>query len=229
MPCDEMSAYWAAQRIKGLSLYGAVMDGVKRSLGLNKKPNAGKAVKTLLETFRYPRLGPGMMWEAARDKIEATGSKVYMAHALKQLASDGKGGWRMTASEPDGDIVVKAKDAISSALRPSILFALIDMGPAILERTPHSVIATAHHRGERGLHDVIKAFLSSDDAARQIVMKHESDYLLICTDIGESALYAREAPDGLMAHLRAGDTPAWLEEVPLDDTPESFRVWRVKD
>ncbi len=115
MPCDEMSADWVAQRIKGLSLYGAAMDGVKRSLGLNKKPNDGKAVKTLLETFRYPRLGPGMMWEAARDKIEATGSKVYMAHALKQLASDGKDGWRMTASGPDGDIVVKAKDAISSA------------------------------------------------------------------------------------------------------------------
>ena len=37
MPCDEMSADWAAQRIKGLSLMGAVVDGLKRSLGLNKK------------------------------------------------------------------------------------------------------------------------------------------------------------------------------------------------
>src|SRR3546814_6872635 len=36
MPCDEMSADWAAQRIKGLSLWGAVTDGLKRSLGLNK-------------------------------------------------------------------------------------------------------------------------------------------------------------------------------------------------
>jgi len=96
MPCNEMSADWAAQRIKGLSLWGAVIDGLKRSLGLNKRPNDGQAVKTLLETFRYPRLGPGMMWEAARDKIEATGSKVYMGHALNQLASDGEGGWRMT-------------------------------------------------------------------------------------------------------------------------------------
>ncbi len=114
MPCNEMSADWAAQRIKGLSLWGAVVDGLKRSLGLNKGPNDG-SVKTLLETFRYPRLGPGMMWEAARDKIEATGSKVYMGHALKQLASDGKGGWRMTTSGKDGDLVVKAKHAISSA------------------------------------------------------------------------------------------------------------------
>src|SRR6476660_8343612 len=42
MPCDTMSADWAAQRIKGLSLWGAVTDGLKRSLGLNKRPNDGQ-------------------------------------------------------------------------------------------------------------------------------------------------------------------------------------------
>jgi len=115
MPCSEMSADWAAQRIKGLSLWSAVVDGLKRSLGLNKRPNDGQAVKTLLETFRYPRLGPGMMWDAARDRIEAMGVKVIMGHALKQLASDGQGGWRMTATGADGELVVKARHAISSA------------------------------------------------------------------------------------------------------------------
>jgi len=117
MPCNEMSADWAAQRIKGLSLWGAVVDGLKRSLGLNKlNDGSGKQAKTLLETFRYPRLGPGMMWEAARDKIIATGKgKVIMGHSLKQLASDGKGGWRMTAESADGEVVIRAKDAISSA------------------------------------------------------------------------------------------------------------------
>jgi len=115
MPCDEMSADWAAQRIKGLSLWGAVTDGLKRSLGLNKRPNDGQAVKTLLETFRYPRLGPGMMWDAARDRIEERGGKVVMGHALKQLAEDGNGGWRMVASGPEGDITIRAGHAVSSA------------------------------------------------------------------------------------------------------------------
>ena len=116
MPCDEMSADWAAQRIKGLSLMGAVVDGLKRSLGLNKKPNDGMQAKTLLESFRYPRQGPGMMWEAARDKIEATGrGQVIMGHALDQLASDGQGGWRMTAKGPSGMLTLKARHAISSA------------------------------------------------------------------------------------------------------------------
>ncbi|KRA80805.1 NAD(P)/FAD-dependent oxidoreductase [Altererythrobacter sp. Root672] len=115
MPCDQMSADWAAQRIKGLSLWGAVIDGLKRSLGLNKRPNDGQSVKTLLETFRYPRLGPGMMWDAARDRIVERGGRVFMAHSLKQLHSDGQGGWRLTASGPDGELVIRAAHAISSA------------------------------------------------------------------------------------------------------------------
>lgn len=87
MPCDEVSADWAAQRIKGLSLWGAVTDGLKRSLGLNKRPNDGMAAKTLLESFRYPRLGPGMMWEAARDKVVAYGNQMLMGHKLSNSPS----------------------------------------------------------------------------------------------------------------------------------------------
>jgi protoporphyrinogen oxidase len=117
MPCDEMSADWAAQRIKGLSLWGAVTDGLKRSLGLNKKPNDGMQTKTLLETFRYPRLGPGMMWDAARDKVRAAGNKVLMGHALDKLTYDeATGRWNVTATTKDGEtITLNAGDVISSA------------------------------------------------------------------------------------------------------------------
>ncbi len=114
MPCHEMNADWAAQRIKGLSLWGAVADGLKRSLGLNRAPNDGK-VKTLLETFRYPRLGPGMMWDAARARVEEMGGKVVMGHALRQFSQDAEGRWRIVASGADGDFVCLADDVISSA------------------------------------------------------------------------------------------------------------------
>ncbi|HEY7806619.1 MAG TPA: NAD(P)/FAD-dependent oxidoreductase [Croceibacterium sp.] len=133
MPCDEMSADWAAQRIKGLSLWGAVTDGLKRSLGLNKRPNDGQAVKTLLETFRYPRLGPGMMWDAARAKIEARGGQVLMAHALERLASDGQGGWRMSAQGPEGMQVIKAAHVISSAPMRELAARLHPLPATLLE------------------------------------------------------------------------------------------------
>lgn len=115
MPCDEMSADWAAQRIKGLSLWSAVVDGLKRSLGLNKKPNDGMETKTLLETFRYPRLGPGMMWDAAKAHVEAKGNEVLMGHSLKQLAQDADGNWRVSASTDEGETIITAKHVISSA------------------------------------------------------------------------------------------------------------------
>ena len=117
MPCDEMSADWAAQRIKGLSLGAAVLDGLKRSLGLNKlNDGSGAQAKTLLETFRYPRLGPGMMWDAARDFVQSKGNEVRMGHALKQLAQDANGHWRVTATQADGgEAVIEARHVISSA------------------------------------------------------------------------------------------------------------------
>ena len=117
MPCNEISADWAAQRIKGLSLGSAVIDGLKRSLGLNRKPNDGMGTKTLLESFRYPRRGPGMMWEAARDFVTGKGNRVLMNHSLQQLSFDEKlQRWRVAATTGDGkSVIIKATHVVSSA------------------------------------------------------------------------------------------------------------------
>ena len=121
MSCDDISSDWAAQRIKGLSLSAAVADGIVRSLGLKKKPAAELGqqggVKSLIESFRYPRLGPGMMWEAARDKINAQGGQVKMGRDLVQLAwDDAKGLWLAVFRTEDGQVeTVSARHAISSA------------------------------------------------------------------------------------------------------------------
>src|SRR5262249_1019759 len=89
MSCDEISADWAAQRIKGLDLRVAVTNALKRSLGIGRKPAAGgDVVKTLIETFQYPRRGPGMMWEAAAQKIKARGGRILMGRELTRLAYD---------------------------------------------------------------------------------------------------------------------------------------------
>ena len=115
MGCDEISADWAAQRIKGLSLMGAVMDGLRRSLKLGTKKNA--TAKTLIESFRYPRRGPGMMWEAAAAKIRALGGTIDMGTALDSLSLDeGSGLWTATVLKTDGTRhSVLARNVVSSA------------------------------------------------------------------------------------------------------------------
>ncbi|MCJ2094182.1 NAD(P)/FAD-dependent oxidoreductase [Methylobacterium sp. J-072] len=118
MSCDAISADWAAQRIKGLDLGSAIRDGLKRSLGLRKTPKAGgPVIKTLIESFRYPRRGPGMMWEAAAAKIQAQGGRVILDRGVDSLSYDsGTGIWTVAARSADGSReTFTARHVISSA------------------------------------------------------------------------------------------------------------------
>lgn len=84
--CKEISADWAAQRIKGLSLATSIYRAIiPQNIGLK---NRSKIVKSLISTFRYPRKGPGMMWEAARAKTEAQGGEVMMGTMVTSLKYD---------------------------------------------------------------------------------------------------------------------------------------------
>src|SRR4051794_25784615 len=75
MSCKEISADWAAQRIKGLSLGSAI----KNALLPTKQPkDSSQVIKTLINSFKYPRRGPGMMWEACADKTRALGGNIEM-------------------------------------------------------------------------------------------------------------------------------------------------------
>ena len=101
MSCDDISADWAAQRIKGLDLRVAVVSALKHSFGL--KPAGGDVVKTLIETFQYPRRGPGMMWEAAAARITERGGQILMGRELVELAYDEVHKlWRIGVATSDG-------------------------------------------------------------------------------------------------------------------------------
>ncbi|MFL4967705.1 MAG: NAD(P)/FAD-dependent oxidoreductase [Xanthobacteraceae bacterium] len=119
MSCDEISADWAAQRIKGLDLGVAVINALKRSLKPHRPAPAagGPMVKTLIESFQYPRKGPGMMWEAAARKITARGGTVLMGRDMQRLAYDpGRKLWRIDVSTGDGQAEsYTARHVISSA------------------------------------------------------------------------------------------------------------------
>ena len=105
MSCDEISADWAAQRIKGLDLRVAIVNALKHSFGRKPKAAAagGDVVKSLIETFQYPRKGPGMMWDAAAARIRERGGQVLMGRELVELAYDEAHKlWRIGVATSDG-------------------------------------------------------------------------------------------------------------------------------
>ena len=73
MSCKEISADWAAQRIKGLSLGSAIKNAL---IPQRYNGDRSKVIKTLINSFRYPRRGPGMMWEACAEKMTALGRQI---------------------------------------------------------------------------------------------------------------------------------------------------------
>jgi protoporphyrinogen oxidase len=75
IPCTEIRAEWAAQRIQNLSLEKAILSAAS----LNRRSTK---IKTLISEFKYPRLGPGQMWEMCRDRIEDMGNRVLMGHKV---------------------------------------------------------------------------------------------------------------------------------------------------
>ena len=78
IPCSEIRADWAEQRIKNLSLLGAVWNAFT---GAND-------TASLIEEFKYPRLGPGEMWETMTTGIEKDGGEVRMHSWVGRVIRD---------------------------------------------------------------------------------------------------------------------------------------------
>jgi hypothetical protein len=127
-----------------------------------------------------------------------------------------------------------SNDACQSALSVRALSALpkanfvvpFDMGPMILAQTPHSVLASSHHRNVRGMHDHIEIFRSKPEHAHDVMKARGIEYLAVCPKEAELGFYQKRDPSGLWAQINNGNAPAWLE--PLPDMGEGIKVWRVR-
>ena len=106
------------------------------------------------------------------------------------------------------------------------LFAPVDIGPALLAYTPHSVVATGHHRNNRAMYRVISAFLAEPAAAEPIVRGDRPRYLVICRDLNEVRRFAAAAPHGLAAKLERRKPVRWLER-DADLSSGTLDVYRV--
>jgi protoporphyrinogen oxidase len=109
VPADTIQADFAAQRIKNLSLFSAVMNAV-----LPKRNQ--KDITSLIEEFEYPKLGPGMMWERCTEKVRAQGTTVHFSQPVERIEHSNGRAQRVVVRNSAGEAVAYPADHIVSSM-----------------------------------------------------------------------------------------------------------------
>jgi len=135
IPCTEISADWAAQRIKGLSLLSALRNAILPSAAKNK----GEVVKTLIDHFDYPRRGPGMMWERVMEIVEDGGGLVHLGEEVVKINWSGEGVESVETSSAGRRRSIAGTDFISSMPIRELVQRLSPAAPPEVVRAANSL------------------------------------------------------------------------------------------
>jgi len=123
VPASEIAADWAAQRIKNLSLVGAVINSLKP----RRKQTE---ITSLIEEFQYPKYGPGMMWERARDLVVEGGGEVVMNAPVTVVRRSTAGAIAVGCKRDDLEVSIPCTALISSMPLPELVLAMDPPAPA---------------------------------------------------------------------------------------------------
>lgn len=128
MKCSEISADWAAQRIKGFSLTKAIWHAL---LPQTPAGSGDKVIKTLINSFRYPRRGPGMLWEEAARRVGEMGGQVLLGQRVVSLRREESGqSWTVVTRAADGSEKSVRCDHVISSMPMRELARALDPAPS---------------------------------------------------------------------------------------------------
>jgi protoporphyrinogen oxidase len=133
VPCQQISAEWGAQRIKGLSVTKALMHAMAKRFH-SRADTAQKQTETsLIERFLYPKFGPGQMWEEVARRVSAGGGEVHLQHRIVGLEhAERRVGAVLVRDGRDGSVRRLACDHFVSSLPVRDLAAMLRPGDAQL-------------------------------------------------------------------------------------------------
>ncbi|MGE3151599.1 MAG: FAD-dependent oxidoreductase [Nitrospiraceae bacterium] len=127
IPCTEISADWAAQRIKNLSLKQALRNAL---LGASRGVD-GKTITSLIEQFHYPRFGPGMMWERCEMVIGQRGTRTVRGMHINRIRHARGRVESVSGTTSTGERTeFEGSDFVSTMPLRELMFALTPMPPA---------------------------------------------------------------------------------------------------
>ncbi len=107
---SEIDASWGAQRTKGLSIVGIIKDFFGKLFKVkNRKVNT-----SLIEEFKYPKFGPGQLWETTAEEFQKLGGTIIMNASVKKLHKDGNKLTGVTYVQDGKEITLNGDHIISS-------------------------------------------------------------------------------------------------------------------
>jgi protoporphyrinogen oxidase len=206
VPCNEISAEWGAQRIKGLSLKGVVLHFLKKTFG--RKPSGDIAQKqtetSLIEKFLYPKFGPGQLWEHAADLLRAGGGEIHFGIQVDRIHIDGNVVTSIEGLNDAGERVSFAGDYFLSTM------PVRDLVRGIAATAPQQVPADVYQVSE-GL--MYRDFITVGLLASKLAVKEKDG-----SPLKDNWIYIQE-PDVVVGRLQIfNNWSPWL-------VADSDKVW----
>ncbi len=118
VPCNEISAEWGAQRIKGLSLKGVILHFLKKTFGRKASGDLAqkKTETSLIEKFLYPKFGPGQLWEHAAEMVKKGGGEIHFGIKIDRIHLNGSSVASIEGVNEAGERVTYAGDYFFSTM-----------------------------------------------------------------------------------------------------------------
>jgi protoporphyrinogen oxidase len=147
VPCQEISAEWGAQRIKGLSVTKALTHAVTSHFRTAGDTSQKQVETSLIERFLYPKFGPGQMWEAVARRVTARGGEVNLGCRVVGIERAGEKITGVQVRDATGAVRRVGCDVFISTIPVRDLTALLKPGDPnvirVAERLPYRDFMTA--------------------------------------------------------------------------------------
>jgi protoporphyrinogen oxidase len=148
VPCNEISAEWGAQRIKGLSVAKAIANAISSPFRSASNASQRQTETSLIERFLYPKFGPGQMWEEVARIVASQRGHIHLRHRVVGIEREGPEVTAVTVhDENTGSRRRVACDFFISTMPVSELIAMLDPDDAdvlrIARRLPYRDFMTA--------------------------------------------------------------------------------------
>lgn len=110
---SEIAPDWGAQRVKGLSIIAIIKDVFGKLLPGKKNR---KVETSLIEQFKYPKLGPGQLWDVTADEVTKLGGKILKNSKVTGFIKDERNHITALTYEHDGTTSTMEGDIFISSM-----------------------------------------------------------------------------------------------------------------